>query len=161
MSSSHPELFALLSRLLIAYTYAFDAALAKELRDTPEHPPSLAMWANVLQFVPDEGLPTKELPSRCGIARSTVRSMVKCLQRHGWIVVDADGVIRLTAHGSEVKRAFPTAKEAVERQWEIRWGAQRFNALRSALEEASKHIDRRLPAYPMPAAHRGGLPAGE
>lgn len=161
MPSSHQELFTMLSQLLIAYTYEFDAALAKELGDRPERPPSLAMWANVLQFLRDEGLPMKELPSRCGIARSTVRSMVQCLQRHGWITVGADGVIRLTAHGSEAKRAFPKAKEAVERQWEVRWGTRTFEALRAALEEASEHIERRFPHYPMPAAHRGGLPTGE
>jgi DNA-binding IclR family transcriptional regulator len=93
------------------------------------------MWANVLQFVSDDGLPMKELPSRCGIAKATVKSMVSCLKRHGWVAVDAGGVIRLTARGLEAKRAFPRAKEAVERQWVARWGRQTVDALRSALDD--------------------------
>ena len=161
MKLAHHEIFAMLSRLLVAYTYDFDAALVTELGPGSGPPPSLAMWANVLQFVSDDGLPMKELPPRCGIAKATVKSMVSCLKRHGWVAVDAGGIIRLTARGLEAKRAFPKAKAAVERQWAARWGRQTVDALRSALEDASERVDGRFPQYPMPAPHRGALPTGE
>jgi predicted transcriptional regulator len=162
MTESRQPLFAMLSQLLIAYTYAFDAALASEMsKGSAIKAPSLAMCANVLQFVGGEGLAMQELPSRCGIAPETVKTMLDCLKRHGWITIDGDRVIRLTQRGVHARLALPKSEERVERTWEAEWGEETVSALRAALEAASQNLRGEFPRYPMPAAHRGAFPRGE
>jgi predicted transcriptional regulator len=152
----------MLSQLLIAYTYDFDAEMAHELdKDGWERPPSLAMCANVLQFVGDEGLAMADLLSRCGIVQATLKTMLDCLKRHAWITIENDRIVRLTQRGTLVRRAFRKTQDAVERRWQSQLGAETVIALRAALEEATQHLPTDFPQYPMPAAHRGGLPRGE
>lgn len=151
----------MLSQLLIAYTYEFDAALKHELGEGFEHAPSLAMWANVLRFVGPQGVSSGDLKPLSGIAAATLKSMLDCLKRHGWVLVNADGLVQLTSRGSKAAAAFPKAQEAVERQWEASWGLDVVTALRNALEAACARLSREFPHYPMPAAHRGALPTGE
>ena len=160
-SSSHP-FFAQLPQLLIAYTNAFDTELARRLETNGKHAaPSLAMWANVLRFVSDDGVRASDLPALSGIAKPTIKSMVQCLERHGWIEVDKRGTVRFTAVGKAARLQWPAAREAVDSQWKERLGGEKFNALSAMLHEASDLFAVGLPQYPMPAAHRGARPSGE
>lgn len=161
MSAPQPPLFAMLSELLIAYTYDVAAELTRELREEPEAPPSLAMWANVLQFVSTEGIGLHELLALCGIAKPTLKTALDCLKRHGWITIDPTDFIRLTPRGMRAHHAFPKANDAIERAWESQWGVDAVRALRTALQTGMSHIEGRFPQYPMPAPHRGALPRGE
>ncbi len=163
MNNVRRPLYAMFAELLVAYTQDFDEALecGVGLNGNGERPPSLAMWANVLRFVGDDGVALRELPSLSGISKSTIKSMVNCLQRHGWIAIDSSDVVRLTERGMTARRAWPAALDAVERAWEAKLGPPTLEALRTALESATSSFDRSLPHYPMPAAHRGALPTGE
>ncbi len=162
MTESRRPLFAMLSQLLIAYTYEFDAALAHELgRRGSGDLPSLAMFANVLQFVGDGAIGEEQLQSLCGIAPPTLKTMLRCLERHGWISMAADGAVQLSPAGSDAARAFPKANEAVERRWEAQCGADAITTLRRALEKTCARLPRGFPQYPMTAAHRGAFPRGE
>jgi hypothetical protein len=163
MSAYRQPVFAMLAQLLIAYTYDFDAALERAIgrTDAGEKPPSLAMWANVLQFVGDEGVDLATLSTLSGIAKPSIKSMVSCLERHRWISIDEKGAARLTALGTKAKRAWKTTLDAVEREWEAKLGTQTMETLRATLESAKSQLDRDLPQYPMPAPHRGAFPTGE
>lgn len=162
MTDSRRPLFIMLAQLLIAYTYDFNSALTRELEDSRlQQPPSLAMFANVLQFVSDEGIQEKRLRSLCGIAAPTLRTMLDCLKRHGWISDYDGGQIRLTPRGSEVVRAFPRAKEAVEQEWEARFGTDVIETLRDALERVGAQLAQDSTQYPVTAPHRGAFPKGE
>lgn len=152
----------MLSQLLIAYSYEFDETLVRDLgNDGSERPPSLAMCANILQFVADEGTAMQELVSLCGVAPPTVKTMLDCLRRHGWVTIASDRVVRLTPHGAQVRPAFSRANDAVERRWQVQCGAETVTALRAVLETASAQLGVATPQYPMPAAHRGAFPRGE
>jgi len=155
---SEPPLYAALAGLLIAYTDDFDAAMKLLLKDSGgEPPPSLAMCANVLRFVGDSGLEASRLPKLSGIARPTIKSMLDCLQRHGWITVDSTRFVACTPRGAEVLRAMARVQRELERKWEDTLGNEVAAALQAALISAGSS----LPAYPMTAAHRGGFPRGE
>jgi predicted transcriptional regulator len=151
----------MLSHLLIAYTYDFNSALERLEDSRSPQLPSLAMFANVLQFVPNEGIGEKQLRSLCGVARPTLQTMLDCLKRHGWISIRDDGLVRLTPRGSGVVRAFPDANEAVEREWEAHLGTDIIATLRRALEAACTRLPRDSTQYPVTAAHRGAFPKGE
>ncbi len=161
MTSSHEALFTILSRLLIAYTYDFDAALARESSGDSEHPPSLAMWANVLRFVGEKGVQADAIPALSGIAKPTIKSMIDCLRRHEWVEIDHANVIRFTERGARVRRAWPNARDTVERRWREILGDDVLGALQAAAEKTAGRHSRTLPHYPMPAAHRGALPTGD
>jgi hypothetical protein len=161
MNSPREYLFVMLSQLLIAYTEAFDAVLTRELQSKPtQPPPSLAMWANVLQFVDARGVPARSLPSLSGIAKPTVMNMLSYLARHGWIAIDDKDIIRLTDRGANAQRAWTKALQTVECQWEDSLGAQTFHSLQASLQTAAQCLAPGLPQYPMTAAHRGAFPRG-
>jgi hypothetical protein len=153
-----PPLYAALAGLLIAYTDDFDAAMKLLLKDSDgEPPPSLAMCANVLRFVGDSGLEASLLPKLSGIARPTIKSMLDCLHRHGWINVDSARFVTCTPRGAEALRAMASVQRQLDRKWKATLGNEIAAALQSALNSAGSS----LPAYPMTAAHRGAFPRGQ
>jgi DNA-binding MarR family transcriptional regulator len=153
--------YAVLGRLLIAYTYEFDAAMKQVLGASDEAPPALAMWANVLRFVGDAGVEIATLPKLSGIARPTIKSMLDCLHRHGWIVIDDARTVTLTKRGQEAQRAWAVVQPKLDRQWEALLGDEALRALRTSLDRVLERAGPPYPEYPMPAAHRGGHPKGE
>jgi len=138
MNAYGQPVFTIFAQLLIAYTYDFDAALEHAMgrTDAGERPPSLAMWANVLRFVGEEGIGLGNLSLHSDVAKPTVKSMVSCLERHGWISIGEKNIVRLTALGIQAKRAWPAALHAVEREWKEKLGTQTIETLRLALESA-------------------------
>ncbi|MHB1488806.1 MAG: hypothetical protein ACYCZM_14900, partial [Acidimicrobiales bacterium] len=70
-------LSVLLSRALVAFAVEFESKM-------PPQAPSLAMWSNVLQFVDGDGVTMTELLSRSGLSNAAMKSMVACMERHGW-----------------------------------------------------------------------------
>lgn len=152
----------MLSQLLIAYTVDFDAALAEVFdRRGQEAPPSLAMWANVLRFIGERGVASHELPSLSGIAKQSIKSMLDCLERHGWIEIDAGGGVHFTELGAAAQRVYDDAHLAVHRQWQAIFGAETLAVLQAALEDVTGRLGSGFPEYPMPAPHRGAHPTGK
>jgi hypothetical protein len=86
--------------------------------------------------------------------------MLECLQRHGWIDIDAEGIVHFTEPGELAQRAYNNAHETVLHRWQDQFGTEAFEMLRSALERATARLGSDLPEYPMPAAHRGAYPTG-
>ncbi|MGH7661221.1 MAG: hypothetical protein ACRENA_09965 [Vulcanimicrobiaceae bacterium] len=155
MNEPRLPFYAVLAQLLIAYTDDFDAAMSQQLGKVSARPPSLAMWANVLRFVGHDGIPSNQIVTLSGIAKPSVKSMLDCLKRHGWVSIDDSGRVRLTKSGAEAKRTWTGVQDTVERRWIERLSAEAVAALRAATQDSS------LPYYPMPAPHRGAFPRGE
>lgn len=169
MNTPEPcDLSALLSQVLIAFTLDFDRELeARRTASSSNEPaPSLAMWANVLRFIGEDGVEVRRLPALSGISKSVTHTMVACLARHGWVTVEARGatkganVLVLTPRGRELAMVWKSAATDVERKWSERYGSQTAETLRFALETVVSHLGGTLAHYPMATPHRGGTPTG-
>ncbi len=97
------------------------------------------MWANFLQFVPDGGIPFREVAALAKVVN------LNGLQRWGYLQLAPDPadsrpspprrdwVVQLTRHGTAAAQVLrPLAAEIGER-WRDRLGAARFGTLRNAL----------------------------
>jgi hypothetical protein len=121
---------------------------------------SLAMWANGLRLIPEEGITFEELPRQAGASCN-----VPGLERWRWITVGEssgtrragygskrgirrDTVLRPTAAGVYARSAWPERIAEVEARWESRFGAPTVAAVRAALQP----LDRDLPWAP-PEVH--------
>ena len=169
VNSTALPLSALLSQVLIAYTEQFDREmdLARKAIDAREPAPSLALWANVLRFVGEDGVNQRQLAALSGVSKPVVKSMVACLERHGWIAVDPDAsdkratIVHLSRRGAALRKTWESIVARTEEEWEKRFGKDASDALRRSLETIVQQLDTELPHYPMAMAHRGGTPTGE
>lgn len=161
MNTQPLPLSALLSQALIAYTEEFERQL--ELRRTSgtgsKPLPTLAMWSNVLRFVGESGIEERALPALSGISKQVIRSMVACLERHGWIRV-TDKTIHLTQAARNLAAVWESAAAETEQTWRQRYGTNEVARVRDALTAIVSEFDTALPHYPMAMAHRGGTPTG-
>jgi DNA-binding MarR family transcriptional regulator len=166
----------LLSRVLLALE--FDR----------ESPLRLAVCANVLRVLTEEGIAARDVPARAGVAKETVSSTLGRLSKGGHVVLGSgqDGgrarMVRLTPRGRAAQQRYYVLLETIERRWAERFGEDRIRALRDALERlagdpaepsallrgiepypdgwrASLPAPRTLPHCPL-VLHRGGFPDG-
>ena len=171
-------LLGLLSRVLNAFALEFDAQAAV----------SLAMSADVLRVVPQDGVRLRDLPRLSGVSREAITVALGYLQRKGMAVIEPDAmeartkVARLTPKGAVARDAYAGLATAVEARWEARFGRPVVADLRAALEHlvgdgattsllfrglepypegwrASVPRPETLPHFPM-VTHRGGYPDG-
>lgn len=156
-------LSALLSQALIAYTLEFDRLLAAKCKvfEWKQSPPSLAMWSNILRFVGERGVEERELPELSGISKPAVHISVACLERHGWVKVDAGTkVVRLTPRGRKIAKLWRSTLQEMEDQWSEQYGRSGVASLRASLEKISKGLSSSLPFFPIALPNRGGTPTG-
>lgn len=162
MTSLNRPLSALLSQALIAYTFDFDAALEEMFRRVGQKaPPSLAMWANVLRFIGEDGVALQALPSLSGIAKPAIKSTVDYLQRHGWIEIAAGEVVHFTERGAAAQRAYSEAHVIVQRRWKTLLGDETLAMFEASLQNVTARLGSGFPEYPMPFPHRGAHPTGQ
>lgn len=110
---------------------------------------SLAMWANALRCLDDDGTTVGELR-----ARARARCNLGGLERWGWVEVGAAGtgrrpgygshrgitpatVVRPTPAGRYARRVWPRALEQVEVRWRARFGDAAIDGLLGALHGAA------------------------
>ena len=110
-------LVALLSQAFVAL------AIAYEPRNG-----ALGWVANVMAFVPDEGVAVGDLPP-------AGRRLLGGLERHGWIAVDA-GAKRVTptAFGRVRRTAHEPTLAAIDAEWCQQFGADVVESLRTSLQ---------------------------
>jgi len=169
-------LWALLSRALLGF--------ATEFEDGPG--PSLAISANLLRVLTEEGVRVRDLPALSGVSKESLAMAVGAAATAGLVAEGPDPagsrfrVVRLTTAGARAQRAYPGRVMAVEDDWRSRFGDARVAALRDALEPLAAgdppplfagltpypdgwraRVPPRavLPHYPM-VLHRGGYPDG-
>lgn len=172
-------LFTLLSRVLLAF--AIEVERESEL--------SLAICADVLRLLSQEGVRVRDLPSLSGVSKEAISMGLGVLQKKHFVVVEIDPsasrtkLARLTPAGVTARADAQRLVRLVEGRWEKRFGPQRILALRQSLEplvaappnalpplfrglepypagwRASRPKPSTLPHYPM-VLHRGGFPDG-
>jgi methyltransferase (TIGR00027 family) len=169
-------LWALLSRTLLAFATEFEDACGR----------SLAISANLLRILTEDGVRSRDVPALAGISTAAVGFTMGPAVKQGLVLEEPDPggsrwkITRLTAPGARAQRAYGDLTEAVEDRWRSRFGAARMEALRAALEplalgdppplfggltpypdgwRAQVKAPAVLPHYPM-VLHRGGYPDG-
>jgi DNA-binding MarR family transcriptional regulator len=177
--SSHLPLPALLSQTLLAFAIDFER----------ESDMSLAISANVLRVLGEQGVQVRDLPLLSGVSKEAISMAMGILQERHLAVIEPDpngsrfNVIRLTSKGREAQDTYRQLLDVIEERWQARFGADTIRNLREALERlvgeataqssplfeglepypdgwrASVRKPATLPHYPM-VLHRGGFPDG-
>jgi hypothetical protein len=154
----------LLSQALVAFTIEFDNEFEHRMpHRTSAHGASgpvagpwlvsLAMWANCLRFVGDEGLTAGELRR---LARTGTN--IAGMRRWRYIAIDQAGrahsgvgrlsdsaVIRPTAMGRRARDIWNQLPAVIEDRWLTRFGADAVSSLRQQLCAVAGQLDPRLP----------------
>ena len=169
----------LLARVLLVFAIEFEG----------ESEISLAIGANVLRVLDEEGVPVRDLPQLSGVSKEAISMAMGVLGKRGLVVIEADPtasrekVARLTAKGVEAQNAYRRLLGKIEERWRERFGEDKIRELRAALEvlvgepgatmsplfrglepypdgwRASVRKPEVLPHYPL-VLHRGGYPDG-
>ena len=170
--SSQLPLAALLSRVLLAFAVWFERKSNL----------SLAISANVVRVLDEQGVRVRDLPLVTGVSKESISMALGVLRTRGLaeIVADPGGgrsrVVRLTPKGREAQDSYRQRIGYVEERWRARFGEETIRTLRDRLEplignlfgglepypdgwRASVRKPKTLPHYPM-VLHRGGYPDG-
>jgi DNA-binding MarR family transcriptional regulator len=172
-------LSALLSQALLWFAVEFER----------ESPVSLAISANVLRLLSDEGARASDLQRLASVSKEAIATSLSFLTKRGYAVMKSTTagsrtrVIALTAKGRVAQGKYRELLWAVEERWRSRFGGNAVSSLRESLERlvyalADEHSLlfqglepypdgwrasfpklEGLPHYPM-VLHRGGFPDG-
>ncbi len=167
----------LLSQLLVAFTIEFDNEFENRMAHWttdggraagPKGAPwlvSQVMWANVLQYLDDEGIRVGELHAR---SRTTADSLAG-LERWRYVVVTPPAassgarrdnlLVRPTAAGKQARAVWAPLAAEVEARWVLRFGGEAIADLRRALEVVRAQFEGRVATVPPdrpPDAERQG-----
>ena len=123
------DLSVLLAQVLLAFTLDFE-------RDSPV---SLAVGANALRVLTDDGVRVRDLPRLTGVSKEALSMAVGVLGRRGYAVVQPDPagrgkLVRRTPEGRSAQDDYAGLLDAVEQRWPTRFGAGQIGALRRALQ---------------------------
>ncbi len=169
-------LWALLSRALNAF--------AREYGRGPG--PSLALSADILRVLSEQGVAVKDVPALGGVSKEAV-AMAVTTMRQGRLATEGPDpagsryrFLSLTARGLRARDQYPALTAGIEADWRIRFGDNVVTALRRSLEplaagdppllfagldpypgnwRARARPLTVLPHFPM-TLHRGGFPDG-
>jgi DNA-binding MarR family transcriptional regulator len=175
--SAHLTLATLLSRVLLAFALDFERESAL----------SLAIGANLLRVLNEQGVRVRDLPRLSGVSQESIRMAMGILRKMRLVVIEADPaggkarVVRLTAAGGAAQKTYHARMGEIEARWQSRYGKDVIGALRKSLDHivdtaddsllfrgiepfpenwrASRPRPETLPFYPM-VLHRGGYPDG-
>jgi DNA-binding MarR family transcriptional regulator len=165
-------LSTLLSQVLLAFTLEFER----------ESHVSLAISANVLRLLDDEGIRVRDLPRLSGVSKEAIAMSFSFLKARRFVVVEPDPtasrtkMVRLTPNGRKARDAYRLLLSLIEERWRIRFGEIAIRNLRESLQplagdlfrgldphpngwRASVRKPETLPHHPM-VLHRGGYPDG-
>jgi DNA-binding MarR family transcriptional regulator len=170
---------SLLSQVLLWFAVEFER----------ESPVSLAISANVLRLLSEEGERASDLPRLASVSKEATATALSFLTKRGYAEMTSkkDGsrakVIALSAKGRAAQVKYRELVGAIEERWQSRYGAKVVPNLRESLEQLAygpsgqtsplfrgleTHPDGwrasfpkfdGLPHYPM-VLHRGGFPDG-
>ena len=170
---------ALIARILVGFAVEFEQ----------ESSVSLAICADVLRVIGDQGTAVRELPEFGGISKEAAAMAVSFLTKRGFANVQADPrstrakILLLAPQGMEAREKYLRLVPALEQSWAERCGKQNVEALMAALDtiaadgtaassplfsglepypegwRARMRKLETLPHYPM-VLHRGGYPDG-
>ena len=130
-------LAALLSRVLLAYAVEFEA----------DSEMSLAVCANVLRLVGDEGMRVRDLPHLSGVSIEAIGTALSFLEKHGYAVVKPESsgsrvkLLMLTAKGRKARGRYFELVESIEERWSVRFSKAAIRDLRESLERLAGNAD--------------------
>ena len=169
----------ILSRVLLAFALDFEN----------ESDLSLAISANVVRVLDEQGVRVRDLPSLTGVSKEAIAVSMSFLTKRGYAVVESETsggrakVARLTPKGRKAQEAYRQLLGSIELRWQKRFGKDTVRGLRDSMERlvgvptaelsplfrglepypdgwrASVATLGTLPHYPM-VLHRGGFPDG-
>jgi DNA-binding MarR family transcriptional regulator/uncharacterized protein YbdZ (MbtH family) len=165
----------LLARVLLAFAIEFEN----------DSEVSLAICADALRLLDDDGVRVSELPRRAGVSKEGMTMAVGFLTRHGYAESVADPsrgrgkVVRLNRKGRAAQTTYGRLIGTIEERWAARFGGDTVLSLRASIDpvlsdrprlfsglepppggwRASIRRPEVLPDYPM-VLHRGGFPDG-
>ncbi len=168
---------ALLARVLLAFALDFER----------EAEISLAIYANLLRVLDENGIRVRDLPAISGVSKESLNMATGLLGKKGLVRVESRGkavkFIRLTSAGIIARDRHQRLLAEIENGWRARFGASNVAGLREVLGEmagdgtlehsplvrglrpypegwrASVAAAATLPHFPM-VLHRGGYPDG-
>jgi DNA-binding MarR family transcriptional regulator len=120
-------LVAAVSRVLLAFALEFEEGSMG----------SLAIGANVLRVLTEEGVAARDLPVLSGVSKESIAMAMGILKKYELVEEFSDArvkMVRLTAKGSEVKERAKKLVESIEARWSERFGHDAMRRLRGALE---------------------------
>ena len=117
------DLPALLARVLCAF--ALDFETRSDL--------SIAIAADVLRVIGDDGVRQRDLPHLSGVSKEAIAMASGYLAKNGLVSVEDGKRIRLSADGIRARDESSAKIGAVERVWSAGIGAERVARLRAAL----------------------------
>jgi len=166
-TKSHRALPASLSKLLLAFATEFES----------ESEVSLAISANVLRLVSENGVPVKDLPRLSGVSKEAVATSVSFLEKRGYASVEPGRLLYLNEKGHRARQLYFSLTQDIENRWRKSFGKDAIRRLDDSLEpftierllkglepppecwRASLPKPESLPHFPM-ILHRGGFPDG-
>jgi DNA-binding MarR family transcriptional regulator len=124
------DLPALLSRLLISFTIDFER----------ESDLSLAVSANALRVITEDGMRVRDLPLLAGVSKEAISVSLGLLQRRRLVGVEPDPaasrgkVARLTPEGRLSQDAYHRLAGVIDERWQARFGAADVTRLSESLQ---------------------------
>lgn len=175
---THLDLPALLAKVLLAFALEFEK----------ESEVSLAISANVLRLVGEEGVHVRDLPRLSAVSKEAIATLLSFLSKRGYAMAQTEPagrvkVVLLTSKGRAARDTYRQLVWTIEKRWHTRFGEEAVARLRDSLERlagdataqgsplfgglepypdgwrASVPRPEGLPHYPM-VLHRGGYPDG-
>jgi hypothetical protein len=170
--STRLSLPSLLSRVLLWFAIEFERG--SEV--------SLAISANVLRLVGEEGTAVRDLPRMAAVSKEAIAMSVSFLSKRGY-AASGGKLLLLTSKGRSAQETYRQRVWAIEERWQAQFGSSAIGHLRESLEDlvgdpaaqrsplfggldpypdgwrASVPKPEGLPHYPM-ILHRGGFPDG-
>lgn len=142
---------------LPVYALAAQTLLALSLEYEQMGGAPLALAANVLRTVPDEGICVRlrRAPSVSSPGRKAEHWIAALLERHGMAYVDPDpapaktGLLTLTEKGARMRDAYVTVPTVLERRWDNRYGVSLVGGLRESLEAVVAAVRRDPVLHPL------------
>jgi DNA-binding MarR family transcriptional regulator len=112
--SSRP-LSALLSQVLVAFTVEFDNEFERQIAEAgyPGARLSLAVWANLMRFVPAAGISVRDLTAEAIAEQTHVKFQLGCLERWGFVTLQVEN----TAGKQAPARAGRQLLHAIRNAW--------------------------------------------
>ena len=139
---------------------------------------SIAIAANVVRPISDQGAPIRDLPRLSGVSKEAIAMALKFLESRGCVILKSgmSRMVFLTETGKRVRQGYPKLVASIEKGWRERYGDPCIG-LRGCLEHiiegpvfegltpypdnwrAMVPAREVLPHFPM-VLHRGGYPDG-